>query len=86
MNISRHAPKNTGVEIMKVIMTGGGTGGHIYPAIAIADEIKRRFPDAEILFVGAQRGLEKKLATGRWVSDPSDSGTGIQSEKAFKEY
>ena len=36
---------------MKVIMTGGGTGGHIYPAIAIADEIKKRFPDAEILFV-----------------------------------
>lgn len=46
---------------MKVIMTGGGTGGHIYPAIAIADEIKRRFPDAEILFVGAKRGLEKTL-------------------------
>ena len=39
---------------MKVIMTGGGTGGHIYPAIAIADEIKKRFPDAEILFVGAK--------------------------------
>ncbi|MDO4394182.1 MAG: undecaprenyldiphospho-muramoylpentapeptide beta-N-acetylglucosaminyltransferase [Bacillota bacterium] len=46
---------------MKVIMTGGGTGGHIYPAIAIADEIKRRYEDAEILFVGAQRGLEKTL-------------------------
>ena len=46
---------------MRVIMTGGGTGGHIYPAIAIADEIKRRFPDAEILFVGAERGLEKTL-------------------------
>lgn len=46
---------------MKVIMTGGGTGGHIYPAIAIADEIKRRVPDAEILFVGAQRGMEKDI-------------------------
>ena len=46
---------------MRVIMTGGGTGGHIYPAIAIADEIKKRFPDAEILFVGAKRGLEKTL-------------------------
>lgn len=46
---------------MKVIMTGGGTGGHIYPAIAIADEIKNRFSDAKILFVGAQRGLEKTL-------------------------
>lgn len=46
---------------MKVIMTGGGTGGHIYPAIAIADEIKRRYPDSDILFVGAESGLEKTL-------------------------
>ena len=44
---------------MRVIMTGGGTGGHIYPAVAIADEIRRRYEDAEILFVGAERGLEK---------------------------
>ncbi|MCQ2546247.1 MAG: undecaprenyldiphospho-muramoylpentapeptide beta-N-acetylglucosaminyltransferase [Clostridia bacterium] len=50
---------------MKVIMTGGGTGGHIYPAIAIADEIKKRNPDADILFVGAERGLEKKLVPQR---------------------
>ena len=42
-------------------MTGGGTGGHIYPAVAIADEIRRRNPEAEILFVGAEKGLEKKL-------------------------
>ncbi len=46
---------------MKVIMTGGGTGGHIYPAIAIANEIKSRKPEAEILFVGTMRGLEKDL-------------------------
>ena len=50
---------------MRVIMTGGGTGGHIYPAIAIADEIKRRYPDADILFVGAERGLEKTLVPKR---------------------
>ena len=46
---------------MKVIMTGGGTGGHIYPAIAIADEIKSRHPDAEIMFVGTERGMEKDI-------------------------
>lgn len=46
---------------MKVIMTGGGTGGHIYPAIAIADEIKSRRPDAEIIFVGTERGMEKDI-------------------------
>ena len=46
---------------MKVIMTGGGTGGHIYPAIAIADKIRERYPDAQILFVGTKHGLEKKI-------------------------
>ena len=46
---------------MRVIMTGGGTGGHIYPAIAIADEIRRRDSDAEILFVGAEIGMETTI-------------------------
>lgn len=46
---------------MRVIMTGGGTGGHIYPAVAIADKIKRKHPDAEILFVGTEKGMEKDL-------------------------
>lgn len=46
---------------MRVIMTGGGTGGHIYPAIAIAETIKENNPEAEILFVGTQKGLEKDL-------------------------
>ena len=46
---------------MKVIMTGGGTGGHIYPAIAIANKIKKENKDAEILFVGTQKGLESSL-------------------------
>ncbi|MFV8325186.1 undecaprenyldiphospho-muramoylpentapeptide beta-N-acetylglucosaminyltransferase [Flavobacterium sp. ZS1P14] len=42
----------------KFILSGGGTGGHIYPAIAIANELKSRFPDAEILFVGAHDKME----------------------------
>ena len=40
---------------MKVILSCGGTGGHIYPAIAIADKIKERHPDAEILFIGTKK-------------------------------
>ncbi|SFB78060.1 UDP-N-acetylglucosamine--N-acetylmuramyl-(pentapeptide) pyrophosphoryl-undecaprenol N-acetylglucosamine transferase [Kaistella jeonii] len=39
-------------------MSGGGTGGHIFPAIAIADEIKKRFPTAEFLFIGANGKME----------------------------
>ncbi|WP_405250771.1 undecaprenyldiphospho-muramoylpentapeptide beta-N-acetylglucosaminyltransferase [Dokdonia sp. Asnod3-C12] len=42
----------------KVILSGGGTGGHIYPAIAIAKEIQRRHPDAQFLFVGASDRME----------------------------
>lgn len=43
---------------MKVIISGGGTGGHIYPAVAIANEIRKQKPDAEILFVGALGKME----------------------------
>ena len=39
-------------------MSGGGTGGHIFPAIAVADEIKKRFPEAEFLFIGANGKME----------------------------
>ncbi len=62
-------------EHIKVLLSGGGTAGHIYPAVAIADEIKRQCPKADILFVGAkdkmemekvpQRGYEIK---GLWIS------------------
>ncbi|WP_392437166.1 undecaprenyldiphospho-muramoylpentapeptide beta-N-acetylglucosaminyltransferase [Cruoricaptor ignavus] len=43
---------------MKVLLSGGGTGGHIFPAVAIADEIRRRNPDAEFLFIGAYGKME----------------------------
>ena len=43
---------------MRVLMTGGGTGGHIFPAISIANAIKELCPDAEILFVGAEGRME----------------------------
>lgn len=42
----------------RVIISGGGTGGHIFPAIAIADTIKRRYPEVQILFVGAEGRME----------------------------
>ncbi len=43
---------------LKFIVSGGGTGGHIFPAISIANALKERYPDAEILFVGAQGKME----------------------------
>lgn len=46
---------------MRVLITGGGTGGHIYPGLAIAKELQLRNPQVELLFVGTQRGLEKDI-------------------------
>lgn len=59
----------------KIILSGGGTGGHIYPAIAIAREIQKRYPDAEFLFVGANDRMEMEKVPqagfeieGLWIS------------------
>ena len=66
------------------ILSGGGTGGHIYPAIAIADELRCRFPDCEILFVGAADRMEMQKVPkagyaieGLWIS-------GIQRKLTLK--
>lgn len=49
---------------MRVLLTGGGTGGHVYPALAIAELIQRNFPGSTVAFVGTERGIEYSLATG----------------------
>ena len=46
------------MQHLKVIISGGGTGGHIFPALSIAAAIRERYPDAEILFVGAENRME----------------------------
>ncbi len=68
----------------KFILSGGGTGGHIYPAVAIADELKSRYPDAEFLFVGASDRMEMDKVPqagykieGLWIS-------GIQRKLTLK--
>ena len=45
----------------RIIISGGGTGGHIYPAITIYKEIMKQNPDAQVLYVGTERGLEATL-------------------------
>ena len=59
----------------KIILSGGGTGGHIYPAISIANELKSRYPEASILFVGAKDRMEMQKVPeagypieGLWIS------------------
>ena len=59
----------------RLIISGGGTGGHIFPAIAIANEFRDRHPDVQILFVGAQGRMEMTRVPeagykiiGLWIS------------------
>jgi UDP-N-acetylglucosamine--N-acetylmuramyl-(pentapeptide) pyrophosphoryl-undecaprenol N-acetylglucosamine transferase len=63
------------VKKLKVIISGGGSGGHVFPAIAIANEFKKQRPDAEILFVGAKGKMEMEKVPkagfpikGLWIS------------------
>ena len=46
---------------MKIVLSGGGTGGHIYPALALAREIKKLNPEASFLYIGTEKGLESDL-------------------------
>lgn len=68
----------------KIILSGGGTGGHIYPAVAIANGLKDRFPNAQFLFVGAKDRMEMEKVPqagyeiiGLWIS-------GIQRKLTLK--
>lgn len=69
---------------LKVIISGGGTGGHIYPAVAVAQELQKRMPDVEILFIGASDRMEMEKVPkagykiiGLWIS-------GLQRSLSFK--
>ncbi len=52
------------MEAMKVMMAGGGTGGHVFPALAVAAELRRRYPAHEVLFVGTEQGIETRVVPG----------------------
>lgn len=48
-------------DILRIVIAGGGTGGHVYPAVAVAEEVLRRHPNAEVTFVGSDKGLENTI-------------------------
>ena len=69
---------------MKILISGGGTGGHIYPAIAIANKIKENMHDVEILFVGTHRGLENQLVPKAGYSLKTITVSGYKRKLSFE--
>lgn len=71
-------------QSINILISGGGTGGHIYPAIAIANELKLRYPEANFLFIGAKDKMEMEKVPqagyeikGLWIA-------GFQRRRTFK--
>ncbi|MBP1999223.1 UDP-N-acetylglucosamine--N-acetylmuramyl-(pentapeptide) pyrophosphoryl-undecaprenol N-acetylglucosamine transferase [Paenibacillus shirakamiensis] len=63
---------------MRIVFSGGGTGGHIYPALAIAKQCKSEYPDTEILYIGGKRGLETTLVPKENIRFESIDITGFR--------
>lgn len=70
--------------LKRVILSGGGTGGHIFPALAIADIIKENYPACEILFVGAEAGMEMNIIPKHGYSIQSVWISGFYRQLNFK--
>ncbi|NSL50781.1 undecaprenyldiphospho-muramoylpentapeptide beta-N-acetylglucosaminyltransferase [Calidifontibacillus erzurumensis] len=69
---------------MKIIVSGGGTGGHIYPAIAFIKEVKKHEPDAQVLYIGTEKGLEKAIVERENIPFKSIEITGFKRKISFE--
>lgn len=72
------------VKKLRIIVAGGGTGGHIYPALAIARGLKEKYPDAEILYVGNNHGMESDIVPKEGLPFKGLSGAGLQRKLSLK--
>ncbi len=69
---------------MKIVVSGGGTGGHIYPALALIREIQKEDKDAEFLYIGTEKGLESKIVVRENIPFKSIHITGFQRKLSFE--
>lgn len=67
---------------MRLVVTGGGTGGHIYPALEIAKEMKRMIPGASVLYVGTSTGMERDIVTREGLAFEEIRSSGIMGKSA----
>ena len=67
--------------VMKLLIAGGGTGGHVFPALAIAREWISRGSERDVVLVGTQRGIEMKLVPAGRFATGNDSGSGAERQR-----
>ena len=79
-NLALTGARSTGA--MKFVITGGGTGGHVYPALALADEARRR--GIHVLYVGTERGLEARAVPAAGVRFATVSAAGVVGRSAWR--
>ncbi|MGE5703798.1 MAG: undecaprenyldiphospho-muramoylpentapeptide beta-N-acetylglucosaminyltransferase [Clostridia bacterium] len=68
---------------MRIVLTGGGTGGHIYPALAVAKEILRKEPQAAFLYIGTEKGLEADIVRRAGIPFQSIEIAGFKRKLSF---
>ena len=71
---------------MKVIVTAGGTGGHIYPALAIINKIKEKEPNSEFLYIGTHDRMEKDIIPNKGIPFESIKIYGFNRKKLLKNF
>ena len=69
---------------MRIVVSGGGTGGHIYPALALIREIQKKTKDAEFLYIGTKKGLESNLVPREDIPFKSIHITGFKRKLSFE--
>lgn len=68
---------------MKILLTGGGTGGHIYPALAIGKYMQQQDPTTELLYIGTERGMESKIVRRAEIPFESIEITGFKRKLSY---
>jgi len=69
---------------LRFVVAGGGTGGHIYPALAIARGLKERYPEAEILYIGTARGMEADIVPKEGIPFKGITAAGLERKLSPK--
>lgn len=69
---------------MKVVVSGGGTGGHIYPALALINEIKKHHSNVEFLYIGTEKGLENDIVKRAGIPFKAVEITGFKRKLSFE--